>query len=73
MRILITGACGAGASTLALTLASHLGWPCLDGDDYLWRTAAPPFQDKRSAEERRALLGRDLLQGLAQQLHAAER
>jgi thymidylate kinase len=60
MRILITGASGSGTSTLASALASSLGYTFLDGDHYLWVKPEPPFEAKRSPEDRRSLLLADL-------------
>ena len=65
MRIHITGASGSGTSTLAAALACRLGLACLDGDHYFWLRAEPPFVDKRSADERLAMLSRDLQAGPA--------
>lgn len=60
LRILVTGAAGAGSTTLAAALAGHLGCTCLDSDDYFWVKPEPPFQDRRSPEGRLALLAADL-------------
>lgn len=60
MRIHITGASGAGSSTLAIALASRLGWRCLDGDDYFWLRPEPPFEARRAPQERLALLLSDM-------------
>jgi len=61
MRILITGASGAGSSTLAAALAERTGLRRLDGDDYFWIKPQPPFADRREPAQRLALLARDLL------------
>ena len=60
MRIHITGASGAGSSTLAIALARQLGWRCLDGDDYFWLRPEPPFEARRAPQERLALLLSDM-------------
>jgi adenylate kinase family enzyme len=60
MRILITGASGSGTTTLGRTLAESLNLPFFDVDDYYWAPTNPPFQQKRSAQERRSLLVEDL-------------
>jgi hypothetical protein len=59
-RIHITGASGAGCTTLGLALASRLEWPLLDTDDYYWHATVPLFQQKREPAERNVLLKRDL-------------
>ena len=55
-RIHILGASGAGTSTLARGLASALESQAFDADDFFWRPTDPPFQEKRPAEERAALM-----------------
>lgn len=60
MRIHITGASGAGSSTLAIALARCLGWRCLDGDDYFWLRPEPPFEARRAPQERLAPLLSDM-------------
>jgi adenylate kinase family enzyme len=60
MRILVTGASGTGTTTLGTALSEHLQIPCFDTDDYYWLPTEPPFQEKRSAEARLALLLQDL-------------
>lgn len=59
-RILVTGASGAGSTTLAQALAGRLGWACLDSDDYFWLRPEPPFDARRAPGERLALLSADL-------------
>lgn len=56
MLVHITGASGSGTSTVGKALAAELGGTFLEADDIFWRPSDPPFQAKRSAEERRALL-----------------
>jgi len=51
-RIHITGASGSGTTTLGCALASRLGYTFLDADDYFWETTKPPFQTKRTKEDR---------------------
>lgn len=55
-RIHITGASGAGVTTLGAALARHLGAAHLDTDDFYWYPTRPPFRDKRPDAERVALL-----------------
>jgi adenylate kinase family enzyme len=60
LRILVTGASGAGSTTLGQALAARLDCPFFDSDDYFWRKPEPPFIDKRAPAERLALLSADL-------------
>jgi hypothetical protein len=60
LRILITGASGAGASTLGRALAGELKSTCLDTDDYYWHATQPPYTQTRDIDERLALLLSDL-------------
>jgi hypothetical protein len=60
MRIHITGASGAGTTTLGKAVASQLSLPHLDADSYDWLPTSPPFKDKRSSSARLALLRDDL-------------
>lgn len=55
-RILITGASGAGTSTLARALAGRLASQCFDADEFFWHPTDPPFWDRRPVAERLALL-----------------
>jgi adenylate kinase family enzyme len=59
-RIHITGASGAGTTTLGRALATALGCTHLDTDDYYWMPTRPRYRTKRPIDERRALLLRDL-------------
>ena len=52
IRVHITGASGAGVSTLGRDLAFRLGLPWLDTDDFYWAPTDPPFTTKRPVEER---------------------
>lgn len=56
MRILIVGASGSGTTTLGAALAKRLGFAHLDADNYYWLPTSPPFQRKRDAAERLAML-----------------
>lgn len=55
-RIYISGASGAGVSTLGAALADRLHMPHVDVDDYYWYPTVPPFEKSRPPEERVALL-----------------
>lgn len=59
-RIHITGASGAGVSTLGHALAGVLDAPWFDVDDYYWLKTDPPFQRKRPVAERVSRLAGDL-------------
>ena len=59
-RIHIFGASGAGTTTLAGALASALGCPHFDSDNYFWLPTDPPFQEFREVKARQELLVRDL-------------
>ena len=52
IRVHITGASGAGVSTLGQDLAARFGLPWLDTDDFYWAPTDPPFTTKRPVEER---------------------
>ncbi len=56
MRIHVTGASGAGTTTLGAALARQLGIVHFDTDNYYWLPSDPPYQKSRDAEERLALL-----------------
>ncbi|NVO27737.1 adenylate kinase [Donghicola sp. C2-DW-16] len=51
-RIHITGAAGAGVSTLGQKLSRELDLPLLDTDDYYWKPTKVPFTEKRTVPER---------------------
>ncbi|PFG31730.1 AAA family ATPase [Paramicrobacterium agarici] len=55
-RVHVLGASGSGTTTLGRALADHWAVPHADADDYFWLPTSPPFQQKRPAEERRALM-----------------
>lgn len=55
-RVYITGASGAGTSTLGRALADALGVPHLDTDDFYWMPGDPPYTVKRPVEQRLALI-----------------
>lgn len=56
MRLLITGAAGAGTTTLGRALAERWGGRFVDADDFFWLPSEPPYQVRRDQEERRALM-----------------
>jgi adenylate kinase family enzyme len=60
LKINFLGASGTGKSTLAKAVATNLGCPHFDSDDYFHFPTDPPFQKQRSPEERKALLEADL-------------
>ncbi len=60
MRIHVTGASGAGTTTLGRALATELSCAHFDSDDYFWMPTDPPYTKKRGAEERNGMLLADL-------------
>ncbi|WP_244534404.1 AAA family ATPase [Halomonas caseinilytica] len=60
MKILVTGAAGSGTSTLGKLLASYIGATFQEADDIYWLPTTPPFQEKRSNDERRAMMAKAL-------------
>ncbi len=56
MRVHITGASGAGVTTLGRALATTLQIAQLDTDDYYWVPTSPPYQTICPPAERLALL-----------------
>lgn len=62
MKIIIFGASGAGASTLAKTLARENGYEQLDADHYYWLKTERPYETKRDPAERNKLFLEDLHQ-----------
>ena len=55
-RIHITGASGAGVTTLGRALADALALPHHDTDDYYWKPTEPPYRDKRASGDRLRLM-----------------
>lgn len=55
-HIHITGASGAGTTTLAKAISDRFGHRHIDTDDYYWLTTDPPYTTKRPQEERISLL-----------------
>jgi adenylate kinase family enzyme len=55
-RIHITGASGAGVTSLGRALADALAIPHHDTDDYFWQPTVPPYRDKREIPERLRLM-----------------
>jgi len=55
-RLLITGASGAGTTTLGRALADRWSVPHADVDDYFWLPTSPPYTQKRPEEERLRLM-----------------
>ncbi|MEF2073561.1 AAA family ATPase [Consotaella aegiceratis] len=51
-NIHITGAAGAGVTTLGAALSQRLGLTHCDTDDFYWKRTEPPYQEKRTVEER---------------------
>jgi len=56
-RIHITGASGAGVTTLGRALADALALPHHDTDDYLWLPTTPPYRELHDAADRLRLMG----------------
>jgi len=55
-RLLITGASGAGTTTLGRSLADRWSVPHADIDDYFWVPTSPPYTQKRPEEARLRLM-----------------
>lgn len=55
-RIHVTGASGAGVTTLGRALAQHFAVPHADTDDYFWLPTALPFTERRPVEDRLRLM-----------------
>ncbi|MHB8381712.1 MAG: P-loop NTPase family protein [Candidatus Binataceae bacterium] len=55
-RIHVTGASGAGVTSLGRALADALALPHHDSDDYLWLPTAPPYREMRAAPDRLRLM-----------------
>src|ERR1700722_7720420 len=56
-RFHVTGASGAGVTTLGRALAEALALPHHDTDDYLWLPTAPPYRELRAVADRLRLMG----------------
>ncbi|MEM6461568.1 MAG: hypothetical protein AAF724_06605 [Pseudomonadota bacterium] len=57
-RVHITGASGAGTTSLSRALAQSWSVPCHDTDDFYWQPVEPAFSQKRSEAERLELMQR---------------
>ncbi|HET7333623.1 MAG TPA: AAA family ATPase [Rhizomicrobium sp.] len=55
-HIHITGASGAGCSTLGAALAARLGIAHLDTDTFYWKLTDPPFREKQPEQTRVRLI-----------------
>lgn len=55
-RIHVTGASGAGVTTLGRALADALAIPHHDTDDYYWRPTTPPYIERRHVADRLRLM-----------------
>jgi adenylate kinase family enzyme len=55
-RIHITGASGAGVTSLGRALADALVISHHDADDYLWRPTTPPYRETRAPADRLRLM-----------------
>jgi adenylate kinase family enzyme len=60
MRVHLVGASGAGTTTLGRALATTLGVPHHDTDDFFWAPTDPPFRQIRERQARQAMLGEAL-------------
>jgi adenylate kinase family enzyme len=56
-RLHITGASGAGTTTLGRALAQRFASPHFDTDDFFWEPTDPPYRRKRAEADRLRLLG----------------
>ncbi len=56
VRVLVTGAAGAGTSSIARALAAPLGAAAIEADDCHWLPTKPPYRQARAVAERGALL-----------------
>ncbi|MBX7259462.1 MAG: AAA family ATPase [Candidatus Hydrogenedentes bacterium] len=60
-HILIFGAAGTGATTLAEVLSDEmLDCPHVDLDEYMWLPSDPPYQERRSMDEVHKLVSDDI-------------
>ncbi|MBM6545928.1 AAA family ATPase [Janibacter sp. YIM B02568] len=55
-RVLVTGAAGAGTTTLASALAARWSVPHADTDDYFWLPTDPPYREVREVSARVELM-----------------
>jgi adenylate kinase family enzyme len=55
-RIHVTGASGAGVTSLGRALANALAVPHHDTDDYFWQPTSPPYQQMRERADRLRLM-----------------
>ncbi|MEZ5817437.1 MAG: hypothetical protein R3D44_10175 [Hyphomicrobiaceae bacterium] len=55
-RIHVTGASGAGVTTLGRAIGGALAIPHHDTDDYFWQPTEPPFQKRRPVADRIRLM-----------------
>jgi adenylate kinase family enzyme len=55
-RVHITGASGAGVTSLGRALADSLAVPHHDTDDYFWRPTTPPYREQREVADRLRLM-----------------
>lgn len=65
MRILVTGAAGAGTTTLGRAIAGGIDARFVDADEYFWHPSDPPYLRKRAPDER--------LSSILQALRSSER
>ncbi len=55
-RLHITGASGAGTTTLGAALAETFGCPHHDADDFYWLPSDSPYREERSRQKHEAWL-----------------
>ena len=55
-RVHITGASGAGVTSLGRALADSLAVPHHDTDDYFWLPTTPPYREQREVADRLRLM-----------------
>jgi adenylate kinase family enzyme len=65
LRLHITGASGAGATSLGLALAARLAMPFFDTDDFFWQPSDPPYLAERDDADRLRLMRELFLAGPA--------
>ncbi len=59
-RLHVTGASGAGTTTLGTALADTFGCPHHDTDEFYWLPTDPPYREERDPAERLRLIERAL-------------